>query len=133
MQIAFCAAEEDQKVLRKVTLDYYAELNCYPAFDSFENRESLIEAMMKNTYSIVIVAVDKAKGLETVKHIHRHDKNIKIIWFSDDKDFAGSAFEYGIDYFAQRPITRDKIEEGLRRYQIIPEKSDVCRVHLKTE
>lgn len=133
MQIAICTPKEDWKHLFRVVQDYCSENYYYTAPDFFVEREALIEAMNVISYSIVIVAVDKAKGFETVKHTHQRNKNSKIIWFSDDKDFAGSAFEYGVIYFALRPITKEKMEEGLRLCGIPLTESSLCRVHLKAD
>lgn len=133
MKIAICAKQEDLKILNKHTLNYCAECNCYPAIDSFENRESIIEAMTKTGYEIVIVAIDKAKGMETVKHIHFRDANAKIIWFSDDEDFAGFAFENGVKQFAINPISSGKLTEGLVQCGITPMDTALCRVHLKAD
>lgn len=133
MKIAICANEEDLKILKKLTIEYCAECNCYTAIDSFENRERIIEAMTKNNYEIVIVAIDKAKGMEAVKHIHRRDANAKIIWFSDDEDFAGCAFENGVKQFSLRPISSEKLSEGLEVCGISPAGNNICRVHLKAD
>lgn len=133
MKIAICANQEDLKKLKKLTVDYCAECNCYPVIDMFENRESIIEAMIKNSYHIVIVAMDKAKGMETVKHIHLRDGNAKIIWFSDDEDFAGFAFENEVKQFAIRPISSEKLTEGLERCGISSIETTLCRVHLKVD
>lgn len=133
MQIAVCGTEKEAKQLFRYIQNYCTQNYCYPALDCFENREALIEAMKKTNYTIVIAAVDKAKGLETVKHIHRRDNNAKIIWFSDDKDFAASALEYGVIYFALRPVTKEKIEEGLKLCKIPMGESNLCRVHLKAD
>jgi len=133
MKIAICAKQEDLKKLKKLTVDYCAECNCYPAIDTFENRESIIEAMIKNSYHIIIVAIDKAKGMETVKHIHRRDGNAKIIWFSDDEDFAGFAFENEVKQFAIYPISSEKLTEGLELCGISSIETTLCRVHLKVD
>ena len=131
MKIALSANQEDAKLLKKLVLNYCTTCNCYPNIEYFENRQSIIEAMMKTSYEIVVVAIDKAKGMEMVKHIQLRDPKVQIIWFSDDKDFAGFAFEQGVRYFALRPISKENLEEGLRRCQIAAEKADLCRVHLK--
>lgn len=133
MKIAICAKQEDLKILNKLTRDYCAECNCHPAIDSFENRESIVDAMIKNKYAIVIVAMDKAKGMEAVKHIHRLDGSTKIIWFSDDEDFAGCAFENGVKQFALRPISSEKISKGFDNCGIPPMDTPLCRVHLKAD
>lgn len=133
MKIAICANQEDLKKLKKLTVDYCAECNCYPAIDMFENRESIIEAMIKNSYHIVIVAMDKAKGMQTVEHINQRDRNAKIIWFSDDKDFAGFAFENEVKQFAIRPISIEKLIEGFERCGISSVETSLCRVHLKAD
>ena len=131
MKIALSANQEDAKLLKKLVLNYCTTCNCYPNIEHFENRQSIIEAMMKTSYEIVVVAIDKAKGMEMVKHIQLRDPKTQIIWFSDDKDFAGFAFEQGVRYFALRPISKENLEEGLRRCQIAEGKENLCRVHLK--
>lgn len=131
MKIAVSASQEDAKLLRKLVMDYCTACNCYPHIGHFENRESIIEAMMKISYDIIIVAIDRAKGMEAVKHIHLRDSKAKIIWFSDDKDFAGFAFESGVKQFVLRPISKEKLEEGLEYCGIRSERTNLCRVHLK--
>ncbi|WP_373899138.1 hypothetical protein ACER0A_002975 [Haloimpatiens sp. FM7315] len=131
MKIAICAKAEDLKILKRLTIDYCGECNCYPVIDIFENRENIIKAMINNSYFIVIVAMDKAKGMETVKHIHLRDANAKIIWFSDDKDFAGFAFENEVKQFGIRPICSEKLIEGLKRCGISNLETTLCQVHIK--
>lgn len=133
MKIAICAKQEDLKILRKHTLNYCTECNCYPAIDSFENRESVIDAMTKSSYEIVIVAINKAKGMETVKHVHLRDANAKIIWFSDDEDFAGFAFENGVKQFSLIPISKEKLVQGLECCDMVPLATDLCRVHIRPD
>lgn len=133
MKIAICAKAEDLKKLKKLTVGYCAECNCFPAIDMFENREGIIEAMIKNSYHIVIVAMGMAKGMETVKHIHRRDENAKIIWFSDDEDFAAFAFENEVKQFAIYPISSEKLIEGLERCGISSIETTLYRVHLKAD
>jgi two-component SAPR family response regulator len=131
MKIAISANQEDAKLLKKLILNYCTVCNCYPNIEHFENRERIIEAMMKTSYEIVVVAIDKAKGMEAVKHIQLRDPKTQIIWFSNDKDFAGFAFEKGVRQFALQPISKEKLEEGLRRCGVVPKKTNLCRVHLK--
>ena len=131
MKIALCANQKDMRNLNKLILNYFAECNCYPEIDSFENRESIIESMKRNAYDIVIVDIEKAKGMETVKHIHCLDSNAKILWFSDDEDFAGCAFENGVQQFFLRPISSEKLYLGLERCGITSKETSLCRVHLK--
>ncbi|GMQ62005.1 response regulator [Vallitalea maricola] len=131
MKIAISADQEDAKLLKRLVLDYCTEYNYYPNIELFENRERIIESMMKISYEIVIVAIDRAKGMEAVRHIHLRNPKANIIWFSDDEDFAGFAFENGVKQFALRPISKEKLEEGLERCGIRPERSNLCSVHLK--
>jgi two-component SAPR family response regulator len=133
MKIAICAKQNELKILKKLTINYCLECNCYPVIDEFENRESIIEAMTKSSYAIVIVAIERAKGMEIVKHVHRGASAAKIIWFSDDKDFAGFAFENGVKKFELFPINYDKLADGLSRCGIFNSQTDLCRVHLKPD
>jgi two-component SAPR family response regulator len=133
MKIAFCANQEDIDLLKKLTMQYCAECNCRPASDSFESRESLVAAMTKNSYDIVLVAMCKAKGMETVKHVHRMNQNTAIIWFSDDADFAGCAYENNVKQFALLPINSEKLSEGLERCGISTQQANLYRVHIKAD
>lgn len=133
MKIAFCANQKDLGTLKKITMDYCRECNCRPAIYNFENRESLIEAMTKNKYSIVMVAMCKVKGMEIVKHVHRMDKNTQIIWFSDDVDFAGCAYENNVRQFSLLPISIEKLSEGLARCGISTKEANVYRIHIKAD
>ena len=133
MKIAFCANQKDINTLKKFTMDYCRECNCRPAIDNFESRESLIEAMTKNKYSIVMVVMCKAKGMETVKHVRCMDKNTQIIWFSDDADFAGCAYENKVMQFSLLPISSEKLSEGLERCGISTKEANVYKVHIKAD
>lgn len=133
MKIAICAKTEDSKKIRKYTEEHCAECNCYPVVEVFESRESIIESMNENNYHIIIVAMDRAKGMEAVKHIHTKDRIANIIWFSDDQDFAGFAFENEVKQFAVRPINKETLVVGLERSGITNIENTLCRVHIKAE
>jgi DNA-binding NtrC family response regulator len=65
-------------------------------------------------YDIVIVALDGAKGMNEVTEWVGRFPDSKIVWITDDRDFAGVAIQKHICDFIVRPFNEERIKESLR-------------------
>lgn len=66
-------------------------------------------------YSIVIVAVEGARGMEIVRNWSDRYPGTQIIWISGDPYFAGVAMEKKIHDFITRPYDPDRLHQSVRR------------------
>ena len=64
------------------------------------------------TYDIVVVALDGAKGLNEVTEWADRTKT-RIVWITDDKEFAGVAIRKHVSDFIIRPYTEERIKESV--------------------
>ena len=69
-------------------------------------------------YDIAIVALEGARGMNTVVGVSDHFRDTRIIWITSDRDFSMVAIQKHISDFITRPYGEDRIRESVRR--VIP-------------
>lgn len=65
--------------------------------------------------SLFIVTVKGAAGMEGVFLARKLRPVTPVFWFSDDKDFCIQSHRLECEYFAQHPITPEKLTSALHR------------------
>ena len=70
-------------------------------------------------YDIAIVAIEGARGMNTVVGISDHFRDTRIIWITSDKDFSMVAIQKHIYDFITRPYGEDRIRDSIRK--VIPQ------------
>lgn len=65
-------------------------------------------------YDIVIVALDGARGMNEVSEWSGRFPSSKVIWITDDQEFAGVAIQNHIFDFIVRPYDHSRLKESFR-------------------
>ena len=68
----------------------------------------------EDPFDIVIVALDGARGMNEVNEWTCRFPSAKVIWITDDKEFAGVAIQKHIFDFIVRPLDDIRLKECLR-------------------
>lgn len=66
-------------------------------------------------YKLVIVALEGAEGMVTVRNWSEMHRDSKIIWITSDPFFAGEAIDRQIHDFIVRPYDRERLRASIRR------------------
>ena len=65
--------------------------------------------------TLVIVLADGANGLECVFQSKKYDRDMTVFWFSDDPNFSGQSHRLECAYFAEKPLTAEKLNKAFSR------------------
>ena len=79
-------------------------------------------------YDIVIVALDGARGMNEVSEWSGRVPSSKVIWITDDQEFAGVAMQNHIFDFIVRPYDVPRLKESFRG--TVPEHSGANCWHI---
>ena len=79
-------------------------------------------------YDIVIVALDGARGMNEVSEWSGRFPSSKVIWITDDQEFAGVAIQNHIFDFIVRPYDVPRLKESFRG--TVPEHSGANCWHI---
>ncbi len=78
-----------------------------------DDYELIHEYVIDSKPCMAIVTDNGAKGMESVIRIRESDKDIPILWFSDDGNFAIQSYRMKCSYFTTKPITHEKMQKAL--------------------
>ena len=65
-------------------------------------------------YDIIVVALDGARGMNEVNEWTGRFPSSKVIWITDDKEFAGIALQKHIHDFIVRPFDIIRLRDSFR-------------------
>ncbi|MBP3554786.1 MAG: hypothetical protein J6K63_04010 [Clostridia bacterium] len=65
--------------------------------------------------TLVIVLVNGAMGLECVFQTKKYDSTMTVFWFSDDQNFSMQSHRLECAYFAEKPLTAEKLDKAFFR------------------
>lgn len=80
-----------------------------------DSRDALIKQIVDWDPNLIVVLADRANGMEGVYAAKETRGDIPVFWFSDDKGFGMQSHRLECDYFAVKPITREKLERAFHR------------------
>lgn len=66
-------------------------------------------------YDVIVVALDGAKGMNTVEEWSERYPASRIIWLTSDSDFAKVAIRRHLGEFLIRPYDEERFRESVRR------------------
>lgn len=64
---------------------------------------------------LIVVLADGADGMEGVIAAKNADRNMPVIWLSDDEGFGAQSYRLGCTYFHKKPIPLEKLREALEK------------------
>lgn len=81
----------------------------------FEDYLKFIEKVGKSppNFCIIRLGRDEIPGLKTAEMVRQINSDIRIIFVSDDRDYAVDAYEVGAYGYLLSPLKRDKLEKYL--------------------
>ncbi len=85
------------------------------ALKAFEDYIQFIEQIENSPpdFCIIRLGQDDIPGLQAADMVRQKSLDIKIIFLSDDRDYALDAFELGVHGFLLCPLTKAKLEKNL--------------------
>lgn len=114
MRLAVCGNNE----IRSCMVKYIAENPVYEyrtiEFEEVSSAEQLIKIVNKSNCDAVFIAVSGAEGMEGAIGVRMANKNIPIVWFSDDKLFAVQAQRLNTAYFGVMPLSFGDVTKAIR-------------------
>jgi two-component SAPR family response regulator len=79
--------------------------------------QELMGFLKKEEVEVVFIKIDEVstKGLEITRAVKRSYPMVNLVWMAYSKSYAMSAFEENIEGFILLPITKDKLQEVVKR------------------
>jgi two-component SAPR family response regulator len=91
--------------------------------DWYCRREDLLYGMRRVKYSIVVISLAGALGMEAAIGAREENSAVPIVWVSDEDAFALQSYRLHIKMFLVLPVTPQRICEALCRcMEDMPEK-----------
>lgn len=112
MNFVLCSNLDNDDEILQYAMQYFEKCHYYPKVEIFREKQEFLQEMEKKNNDIVIIAWAKAKGMEIVRQTVERNKEARIIWISDDEDFARFSRDNNIYYFTVK-YNRQIIENAL--------------------
>ena len=93
----------------------------------FDEKKKTFEACVSDRYdelyqqivdadpTLDIVLADGANGMECVYQAKQYHSDMTVFWFSDDSNFSVQSHRLECAYFAQKPLTAEKLNKAFCR------------------
>lgn len=109
---------------REQMLEWLSEDKRLTGIETFDDYIRLIEQVGNSPpdYCIIRLGADGIPGLKTADMVRQIDPGIRIVFISDDRDYALDAFEAGANGYLLCPVERDKLEKCLRSDSVLDRK-----------
>lgn len=117
LNIAICDDEKHGAThLAEIIKQYAQQNNLQFEINTFSSGIALLETF--TGYDLIFLDIDMPdmNGLDVAKKIREKDKNCKIIYVTNYKDFAHQAFTVRAYGYIVKPFTREIIENELNDY-----------------
>ncbi len=80
-----------------------------------DDLENIDKVLVDISPTLLVVIADGAKGMECVYRAREHNSELPVFWFSNDKAFAVQSYRFNCAYFAEKPVTADKLANAIKR------------------
>ena len=81
----------------------------------FRTGTDLLYGMQQKHYDIAIIALPGTDGMETANSASEFDKQLSIIWISDDEGFGMMSYRLSVRSFMTFPVTKEQVVCALMR------------------
>lgn len=97
-------------------LKWLSEDKSIEEVETFEDNIKFIAQVGKSppNFCIIRLGRDGIPGLKTADMVRQISPDIKIVFISDDRDYAMDAYEIGVYGYLQCPVAKDKFEKCLQ-------------------
>ena len=113
MNIALCC-DADTAYLKEI-LSIFAEVTIFSGAFDRPPCVQLAYFSEKNTFDLVVVALNGASGLTDCQHIKARNKCLPILWITEQEDFIHASKRLFIEEFLVKPITEEEITKCVKR------------------
>ena len=103
---------EDTVLLLK---EYFENAKKPFRYTASSDYEEVYAQIVDSNPTLVIVLADGANGLECVFQSKKYDRGMTVFWFSDDPNFSLQSHRLECAYFAQKPLTAEKLNKAFSR------------------
>ena len=105
-----------QSKSREQMLKWLSEDKSIEEVEIFEDYIIFIEQVGKSPpdFCIIRLSRDGIPGLKTADMVRQISPDIKIVFISDDRDYALDAYEIGVYGYQLCPVAKDKFDKCLR-------------------
>ena len=111
MKIVLCVEKQDAEYLKQ-RIAFDESVGC--TIDMFHDSQELLKAKTLDSCQVVWIALDGAAGMETVIALKERFPLLPIVWMSEDKFFAATAYNLKVAYFLHKNCTADEIAKALK-------------------
>lgn len=89
------------------------EVECFNRYDEF------LDKAEKQSPDICFIRIGYAEipGIKATKMLKAIDSKTKVVFFSDQRDYALDAFEIGVNGYLLCPLEREKLDNCLAKVQ----------------
>lgn len=100
---------------REQILEWLSDDKMLTGVESFEDYIKFIEQIGNSPpdFCIIRLGWDGIPGLKTADMVRQISPDIRVVFISDDRDYALDAFEVRADGYLLCPVKRDKLEKCL--------------------
>lgn len=125
MNFVLCSNLDNADEILQYAMEYFERCHYYPKAVIFRDKQDFLKEVDKKSTDIILIAWAKARGMEIVRQAADRNKNLKIIWISDDEDFVRFARDSNICYFSAR-CDRQIIEKALEACGVLQSENYYC-------
>ena len=93
----------------------YAEFSPKHIFRHTDVYDTFLSYLSEYTPQAAFILIDGATGMEGVIAVRNFYPQCSIVWISNDKGFGIQSYRLGCAFFAEKPITKEKIAIALER------------------
>jgi two-component SAPR family response regulator len=97
------------------TLISYAEFSPKHIFRHTDVYDTFLSYLYENAPQAVFILIDGATGMEGVIAVRNFHPQCPVVWISNDKGFGIQSYRLGCAFFAEKPLTKKKIEIAFER------------------
>lgn len=108
---------DERRQLCKQILKYYEAYKLVVQISEFEDHVSVLDALKKENFELVVIAQDGTFSLEVVDRVRRMKPDIKLLWCSD-LDFAIRSYDVQAKYFLKKPISEETLAQALKKCEL---------------
>lgn len=99
--------------------------------EAFDNGDALLQAHTVAPFDIIFldVVMPLLNGIETAKELRQHDKTVRIVFISSERDYAVESYSVKADNYLLKPIVTEDLYACIQEiYQELQKESKIITV-----
>ena len=92
-------------------LECWDEKPTHLQIETFDNGDTLLQAHSSSPFDIIFldVVIPLLNGIETAREIRQHDKSVKIVFISSERNYAVESYSVKADNYLLKPVDASAI------------------------